>query len=99
MRIDCVDCWGLDRAWKSHRQGGGNTWCVQNIMVYISVYSLLDLGAHVTLFSRRQPILQDARQELMEVRVTKDQVIHAVSVDLANAREVSFPTLFKIHDS
>lgn len=45
-------------------------------------------GAHVTIFARRQKLLDEARSIIKDVRRSKEQEINAVSVNLANASEV-----------
>ncbi|RYP27316.1 hypothetical protein DL767_007740 [Monosporascus sp. MG133] len=45
-------------------------------------------GAHVTIFARRQKLLDEARSVIKDVRRSKEQEINAVSVNLANASEV-----------
>ncbi|RYP06860.1 hypothetical protein DL764_002908 [Monosporascus ibericus] len=45
-------------------------------------------GAHVTIFARRQKLLDEARSIIKDVRRSKEQEINAVSVNLADAEEV-----------
>ncbi|RYP61090.1 hypothetical protein DL769_007865 [Monosporascus sp. CRB-8-3] len=45
-------------------------------------------GAHVTIFARRQKVLDEARSIIKDVRRSKEQEINAVSVNLSNASEV-----------
>ncbi|RYP45719.1 hypothetical protein DL768_007960 [Monosporascus sp. mg162] len=45
-------------------------------------------GAHVTIFARRQKLLDEARSIIKDARRSKEQEINAISVNLANASEV-----------
>ncbi|ORY07382.1 hypothetical protein BCR34DRAFT_626446 [Clohesyomyces aquaticus] len=46
-------------------------------------------GAHVTGFAQRQRVLNAAREEIMDVRISSDQEILAISLDLADAVKVN----------
>ncbi|KAI1099371.1 putative short chain dehydrogenase/ reductase [Jackrogersella minutella] len=45
-------------------------------------------GAHITIFARRQGPLDDAKKEILAARLSEDQEIDAVSLDLADAYKV-----------
>ena len=52
---------------------------------------LIQTGAHVTIFARRQGPLEEAKQEIMAISSNAKQEINAVSLDLANSSEVLLP--------
>ncbi|KAI2465871.1 putative short chain dehydrogenase/ reductase [Annulohypoxylon bovei var. microspora] len=45
-------------------------------------------GAHITIFARRQGPLDEARKDILAARLSEDQEINAVSLDLADASKV-----------
>lgn len=45
-------------------------------------------GAHVTIFARRQGPLDEARKEIIATRLSEDQEVNAISLDLADASKV-----------
>ncbi|KAI5868186.1 putative short chain dehydrogenase/ reductase [Durotheca rogersii] len=49
---------------------------------------LASKGAHITIFSRRQGALDEARQEILAARLSEDQEVNAVSLDLSDASKV-----------
>ena len=46
------------------------------------------LGAHITLFSRRSDPLAEAREEVRLACASKDQDVNTVTVDMGDAQEV-----------
>ncbi len=47
-----------------------------------------EAGAHITIFARRQALLDEARDEVLAARRSEKQEVHAVSLDLGNPSEV-----------
>lgn len=47
-----------------------------------------EVGAHITIFARRQGPLDEARNEILAVRRDINQEVNAVSLDLGNPSEV-----------
>jgi 3-dehydrosphinganine reductase len=45
-------------------------------------------GAHVTIFARRQAMLDAAREEILSVRLDPKQIVNAISIDLSDASKV-----------
>lgn len=46
------------------------------------------LGAHVTIFARRQKPLEEAKEEILATRQNESQEVKAVSVDLSDGAKV-----------
>ncbi|KAI1209351.1 putative short chain dehydrogenase/ reductase [Annulohypoxylon truncatum] len=45
-------------------------------------------GAHITIFARREGPLEEAKKDILTARLSEDQEINAVSLDLADASKV-----------
>ncbi|KAI1379650.1 putative short chain dehydrogenase/ reductase [Hypoxylon crocopeplum] len=45
-------------------------------------------GAHITIFARRQGPLDEAKKEILAARLSEEQEVNAVSLDLADASKV-----------
>ncbi|KAI0889324.1 putative short chain dehydrogenase/ reductase [Annulohypoxylon maeteangense] len=45
-------------------------------------------GAHITIFARREGPLEEAKKDILAARLSEDQEINAVSLDLADASNV-----------
>ncbi|KAJ0285270.1 hypothetical protein COL940_003688 [Colletotrichum noveboracense] len=50
---------------------------------------LVARGAHVTIFGRRLQVLQQTREELLQLAISPKQEINAVALDLMNAAQES----------
>ena len=54
-----------------------------------------EVGAHITIFARRQGPLDEARNKILTARRDTKQEVHAVSLDLSNPSEVQSAFLLK----
>jgi 3-dehydrosphinganine reductase len=54
---------------------------------------ILDPGAHVTIFARRQNLLDEAKAEILAARKDESQEVKAVSVDLSDGAKVGLGIL------
>lgn len=52
----------------------------------------MQTGAHVTIFARGQRPLDEARDEILAARLSTNQEVEAVSLDLADTYKVPHPT-------